>query len=327
MSSYTHFTLEERKYLQQLLAEGNSLRKIAAILERSPSTISREIKRNRTKIHPRHKPDNRYWYNHWRAQVLTITRRREQRRQGLCPGSEEWEFIVTGLQQYWSPEAICGRWSREHPDRKKLSISTIYRYVKQKRFPDITPKKHLRRRGKKKQSRNANYNSVQPDRIIPEWPEEIRNRLRIGDWEGDTVYGGIGKGLLVTLVDRKSRYLCAGLLSSRDALETNDVIVQLLKDKPLESISLDNGSEFARFHALEDDLNTLVYFAEPHKPWQRGTNENTNDILRFFFPKGSDFHSLSQEDLDVALDLINKRPRKCLHWLSPFEVFWGVALA
>ena len=326
MSSYTHFTLEERKYLQQLLSEGKSLRKIAAILERSPSSVSREIARNRTRSQPKHKPDNPYWYNHWRAQILAIGRRRNQCRRALQPGSQEWEFIVNGLLQYWSPEAICGRWSREHPECRKLSISTLYRYVKQQRFPSITPKKHLRRRGKRKQTRNANYNSVQPDRIIPEWPEEIRGRTRIGDWEGDTVYGSIGKGLLVSMVDRKSRYLCAGLLASRNAEETNRVIEQLLNDKPLKSISLDNGSEFSQFRELEDLMKTVVYFAEPHKPWQRGTNENTNDILRFFFPKGFDFHSLSQDDLDVVLDLINKRPRKCLDWLSPFEVFWGVAL-
>ena len=148
MLPYIHFTLEERKYLQQLLAEGKSLRKIAAILERSPSSVSREVARNRTKKHPKHKPDNPYWYNHWRAQLLTVSRRRMQhRQQAMQPGSEEWEFIVNGLLQYWSPEAICGRWSREHPDRKKLSISTIYRYVKQKRFPSIAPKTHLRRRG------------------------------------------------------------------------------------------------------------------------------------------------------------------------------------
>jgi len=326
MSSYKHFTLEERKYLQQLLAEGKSLRKIAAILERSPSSVSREIARNRTKCLPKHQPDNSYWYNHWRAHILTITRRRNQHRQTLTPSCEEWEFIVNGLRKYWSPEAICGRWNREHPDGRKLSASTIYRYIKQKRFPDITPKTHLRRRGKRILPKSSNYNSVQPDRIIPNWPEEIRSRSRLGDWEGDTVYGGIGKGLLVTLVDRKSRYLCAGLLSSRDADETNRVIEQLLKGKPLKSVSFDNGSEFARFRALENSLKTLVYFAEPHKPWQRGTNENTNDILRFFFPKGFDFHSLSQDVLDAVLDLINNRPRKCLNWRSPYEVFWGVAL-
>ena len=327
MSSYKHFTLEERKYLQKLLSEGYSQRKIAAILERSPSSVSRELKRNRPKYHPHYKPDNPYWYNHWRAQNLYILHRREQHRRALRPGTEEWGFIVSGLLKYWSPEAICGRWHKEYPDRRKLSVSTIYRYVKQKLFPEITPKTHLRRRGKRLLPKSSNYNSVQPDRIIPDWPNEIRQRLRTGDWEGDTVYGGVGKGLLVTLVDRKSRYLCSGLLSSRNAEETSRVIELLLNGLPVSSISLDNGSEFSDYHALEDSLNTLVYFAEPHKPWQRGTNENTNDILRFFFPKGFNFHSLLQEDLDLVLDLINKRPRKCLNWLSPFEVFWGVALA
>ena len=118
---------------------------------------------------------------------------------------------------------------------------------------------------------------LQPDRLIPEWPEEICLRTRVGDWEGDTVYGGVGKGLLVTQVDRKSRFLRASLLTKREASLTKDVICQMLKGLPVKSISLDNGSEFAEFRALEKELNTDVYFAEPHKPWQRGTNENTND--------------------------------------------------
>ena len=193
--SYTHLTLEERKYLQKLLSEGYSQRKIAAILERSPSTISREIQRNRAKWKPHQKPDNPYWYNHWRAQNLYIRRRREQQRMALHPGTEAWEFIIAGLKQYWSPEAIAGRWHLEYPERKPLCVSTVYRYIKKSRFPKITPKTHLRRRGKRIQTRNANYNSIQPERIIPQWSEEIRQRARIGDWEGDTVYGGVGKGL------------------------------------------------------------------------------------------------------------------------------------
>ncbi len=195
MLSYTHFTLEERKYLQQLLSEGYSMRKIAEILERSPSSISREIKRNRAKYHPHKKIDNPYWYNHWRAQNLYIRRRRDRQVRALKAGTKAWTFIVEGLQRFWSPEAICGRWQLENPGEKPLCISTIYRYIKQKQFPEITAKKHLRRRGKKVMPRNANYNSIQPERIIPEWPEEIIQRTRIGDWEGDTVYGGVGKGL------------------------------------------------------------------------------------------------------------------------------------
>ena len=327
--SYTHLTLEERKYLQKLLSEGYSQRKIAAILERSPSTISREIQRNRAKWKPHQKPDNPYWYNHWRAQNLYIRRRREQQRMALHPGTEAWEFIIAGLKQYWSPEAIAGRWHLEYPERKPLCVSTVYRYIKKSLFPKITPKTHLRRRGKRIQTRNANYNSIQPERIIPQWSEEIRQRARIGDWEGDTVYGGIGKGFLVTQVDRRSRFLRAGLLAKRDALLTKNVICRILKGLPVRSISLDNGSEFAEFRALEKELSAPVYFAEPHKPWQRGTNENTNDLLRFFFPKGFDFRTITQSVVDEVVNLINNRPRKCLGWRTPAEVFFeeSVALA
>ena len=162
---------------------------------------------------------------------------------------------------------------------------------------------------------------LHPDRIIPQWPEEIRSRSRFGDWEGDTVYGAVGKGCLVTLVDRKSRLLRAAVIRSRSAEETQDTVVSLLRGLPVSSISFDNESEFAAFHDVEQQLNTLVYFAEPHKPWQRPTNENTNNLLRFFFPKGYDFLSLSQEDLDHAVRLINQKHRRCLDWRSPSELF------
>lgn len=324
--SYTHITLSERKYLQQLLSEGKSFREIATILERSPSTISREVNRNKAKYKPHRKTDNKYWYNHWRAQTLYTIRRREQHRRVLNESMPEWDFIISGLKKFWSPESICGRWKLLNPNLKPLCVSTIYRYIKRGELPSISAKTHLRRKNKRRQTRNANYNSIHPDRIIPEWPDIIKNRSRLGDWEGDTVYGSVGKGLLVTLVDRKSRYLCSGLLNSRTAEETKNVIEQILKDKPVHSISLDNGSEFSEFRALEEALNTEIYFAEPYKPWQRGTNENTNDILRFFFPKGTNFHEVSEEFLDLVVYLINTRPRKCLDWKSPFEVFWGVAL-
>ena len=317
--SYTHFTLDERKYLQKLLSEGCSFQKIAKILGRSPSSISREVKRNRSKQPKNGKSDNKYNYNHWRANNLYIRRRREQARQALKPDTPEWNYIVEKLSKFWPPETICESWKRQYPDRKTLCVSTIYRYIKLKKFPKITQKQHLRRRGKRIQTRNANYNTIHPDRIIPEWPEEICNRLRIGDWEGDTVLGGIGKGLLVTLVDRKSRYLKMGLLRTKTADETRLMIEKLMQALPVKSISLDNGSEFSEFRKLEENLHTLVYFAEPHKPWQRGTNENTNDIVRFFFPKGFDFRTVTDEDVQFVEDLINNRPRKCLDWESPAE--------
>lgn len=297
------------------------MRRIAAILDRNVSSISREIKRNKAKFKPKKKPDNVYWYRAWRAQNLYIRRRREQTRAALSPGTAAWEFILSGLNSGWSPETICGRWHRQYPEEKTLCISTIYRYIRKGKLPGITAEKHLRRHGKRLLPRNANYNSIQPDRIIPQWPEEIKARSRIGDWEGDTIYGGIGKGLLVSLVDRKTRYLRLGYIASRNAEETASVIAALLDHLPVKSISLDNGSEFAGFRKIEEQLKTLVYFAEPHKPWQRGTNENTNDIVRFYFPKGFDFRSVVDEDIHLVENLINHRPRKCLNWASPAELF------
>lgn len=327
MKPYKHFTTEERKCLQQFLADGLSFRKIADLLGRSPSSVSREVNRNKAKFKPHSKPDNPYWYNFWRAENLYIRRRREQKRFALNPGTPEWDYITEKLNCYWSPEQICGRWSLTYPERKKLCVSTIYRAIYAQRLPRITAKKHLRRRGKRMCRRASNYNTIHPDRIIPEWTSQIKNRERVGDWEGDTVYGGVGKGLLVTLVDRKTRFLCAGLIKSRSSTETRNTIELLLKDKPVYSLSFDNGSEFSEFRELEEKMKAPIYFAEPHKPWQRGTNENTNDILRFFFPKGYDFHTLDNEVLQSIVLSVNLRPRKCLGWLSPFEAFFGVALA
>lgn len=321
--SYKHFTLEERYCLQELLAKGWSMRKIAAQLERSPSTISREIKRNRAKYKPHRKPLNPYWYNAWRANNLYTMRRRAKVRAALKPGTAQWEYIIAGLQKFWSPEAICGRWHRENPDAKPLSCSTIYRYIRLRRFPSITPKTHLRRRGKRTLPRSSNYNSVQPDRLIPQWPDVIVQRSRIGDWEGDTVHGKPGKGLLVTMVDRRTRYLRMCRIQCKQTTLTLAAIARMLKDLPVRSISLDNGSEFAAFRDLENELDTQVYFAEPHKPWQRGSNENINDLVRFFFPKGFDFLSVDDDEIAHVEALINNRPRKCLGWASPLELFFA----
>lgn len=327
MPSYTHFTLEERVCLQDLLSKGFSMRKIADILGRSPSSVSREIKRNAPKYRPHKRPNNKYWYQAWRANNLYIRRRREHAYRAIRPGTAEWDYIVDKLEKFWSPETICGRWGKEHPGEKPLHYSTIYRYIAKKEFPNIARKKNLRRKGKHYVHRDSNYNTIHPDRTIPQWPEEIKQRTRIGDWEGDTVYGGAGKGLLVTLVDRKGRFVRIGRVQSRDAGEVRAMIVKLLHGLPVHSISLDNGSEFSQFRELEKDLNTKVYFAEPHKPWQRGTNENTNDLIRFFFPKGHDFHQTS--DLEVALveAMLNLRPRKCLNWMSPLEFFLSNSVA
>lgn len=327
MLSYTHFTRDERICLQELLSKDYSMRKIADVLGRNVSSVSREIKRNRSKYPPKKPSDNKYRYHAWRAQTLTIMRRRENKHYRLIPDSKEWNYVVEKLNEFWTPEEISNRWRLDNPDEKPIGTSTIYRYIKDGRFKGISRKTHLRRRGKKKVSKDSNFNTIQPEHIIPEWPDIIKQRSRIGDWEGDTVYGGVGKGLLVTQVDRKSRYLRAALIPSRNSAVTKNALVKLLKEFPIKSISLDNGSEFSEFKSIEKELNTIVYFAEPHKPWQRGTNENTNGLIRFFFPKGFDFRTVTQDDVDYVVNLINNRPRKILGWKTPAEVFFDECVA
>lgn len=175
----------------------------------------------------------------------------------------------------------------------------------------------MRRHGKRKNTHNTQ--PINPTHTIHDRPPEVDKRERIGDLEGDTVYGGIGKGCLVTLVDRCSRFLYAAPAKSRDSNVIEDAFKKALATTFVESITLDNGSEFSRFADIEKNHLTTVYFADPHSPWQRGSNENINGLLRFFFPKGTNFLDVSDDDVDSVLSLINNRPRKCLDWLSPIE--------
>lgn len=317
MKSYTHFTLEERECLAQSLIEGKSLRQIAKELKRSPSSVSREVKRNFSKKKNR--------YNPWRAQNLYIIRRKKCRRMyKITKNIKMYDYIIARLNKYWSPEVIAYKCKE---NGLKISHSTIYRAIKAGILPNIKPKTHLRRRGKKVFNRNKSYNSVQPVYTIHDRPEVVNLKLRLGDWEGDTVYGAVGKGCLVTLVDRKSKLLAAAISPSRKNTDIRKAFLSAFKaleiDMPIETITLDNGSEFADFKTIESDLQTTIYFADPHSPWQRGLNENTNDILRFFFPKGTNFLKIEEKELQTVVSLINNRPRKSLNYLSPIEFING----
>ena len=323
MSSYSHFTLEERVCLQNFLSKGYSFRKIAEHLGRNVSSVSREIHRNASK-HPKKKSNNKYKYHSWRANICATVRRRRAVLKAIPLDSDVFHYVVDNLNQFWSPEQVAERWKLEHPS-SSLSTASIYRYIKRGVFPAITPQTHLRRRGKNRNRVHHNSNVIHPDRLIPQWPDVIVRRLRVGDWEGDTVYGGVGKGLIVTFVDRKTRFLCAALLSDRDSEATRLAVKRALAGMPVKSVSLDNGAEFAKFRNIESDLSAPVFFAEPHKPWQRGSNENMNGILRFFFPKGFNFHDINDSILQAVVNSINNRPRKCLGWRSPSELF-SVAL-
>ena len=288
MLSYSHFTQIERIKLGELKKKGKSIREIARELGRAPSSVSRELRRNQNKNGS---------YHYWRATILYILRRRKcHPASKLAEGTEIRSYVEKCLSCYWSPEAIAGRWNKEHPENH-ICHSTIYRWLAAGKLKGFSRKAHLRRRGKRIQTRNSNYNTIHPDHLIADWPEEIRTRARSGDWEGDTVYGGIGKGFLVTNADRKSRFLAAARVLTRKPDETAYGIYKALDGFPVKSISLDNGSEFSLFRQIQEHFQAPVYFAKPHAPWQRGANENSNGLLRFFYPKGFDFRTLSDEEL------------------------------
>jgi len=306
MLPYTHFTIEERIKIEESLNKGKNQSEIARELDRNRSSVSREIKRNSNKDGS---------YHHWRATVLYIVRRKQCRRKLRLKCVKLRAFVTKCFAKRWSPEIITQRYKKENPG-EKLSHNTIYRAVKNKELPDITPKTHLRRHGKHK---NARTQAIKPIHTIHDRPAEAETRERIGDLEGDTVYGAIGKGCLVTLVDRRSRMLYAAKSHSRDSQLIEEAFRTSLDGVNVKTITLDNGSEFSRFAEIEKNHDATVYFADPHSPWQRGSNENINGLIRFFFPKGTNFHEISDDELNSVISIINNRPRKCLDWLSPVE--------
>ena len=315
MQSYTHFTLTERESLRILQTQGISLREIARRMGRNVSSISRELRRNCNK--------RTGLYSPWGATCLYLKRRKHcHRKLRLQYDAPLRIFACDALRQYWPPEAIVARWKRAHPG-DKLAHTTLYHAIHCGLLPDITAKTHLRRRGGKKY-RNGASNTIKPDRTIHERSDEANDRRSIGHWEGDTVQGGKNKGCVVTMVDRKSRYLAAALAQNKSAAVVKCSMIQALGGATAHTITLDNGSEFAAFREVEAALGTEIYFADPHAPWQRGTNENLNGLLRFFFPKGCDFHGVLADQLQHVVQLINDRPRKSLDWLSPKDVFFAM---
>lgn len=312
MRVYNHLTLSEREYLEEKLKEGKSLRWIARSLGRSPSTLSRELKRNWSKKSDRYHP--------WNANnCYKFRRKRCHRKNNLTKNPAAFAFVLEKLLLFWSPEIIAGRWNIENED--KISLRSIYRGVRAGLFPGVKGNTHFRRREKpyanKKKSYTRYFDSSIHDR------EEIADRRgRLGDYEGDTVYGSVGKGYLVTAVDRQSRLTVAAIAEDKTKEATNAAFEATFRKGELVppiTLTLDNGTEFLGFKDLEETMHLKVYFADAHAPWQRGTNENVNGVLRFFFPRGTDFTKVTEEQLDAVLALINNRPRKCLGYLSPIE--------
>jgi IS30 family transposase len=309
-----HLTSQERDRIAQLQHQGADQQEIAAALGRDPSTISRELQRNRS------------GGDYHAAQAEQIAKRRRAER----PLMRKWDDpelggeIRRGLAQQWAPEQIAGRLRQQHPDdpRRRVSAQTIYTAIARsedgRHFEAL-----LRRRGKRPYRRKKAETSGAAR--IDQRPEVIEQRLRLGDFEGDTVLGPPGTGGLATLVDRKSRYTIIVKIQSKDADHVHEKLKQRLRELDAErrrSITFDNGTEFARCHRLEKHLGMQLYFADPGCPYQRGTNENTNGLIRQYFPKGTKFQEVSHAEVRHVENLLNDRPRACLGFRTPSEVFF-----
>lgn len=306
---------EERDLLAIWRSNSISIRQIADRLNRSPSTISRELKRNRWK--------NDYVSIH--AQSLTDRRKANAGRRYPLKNRSVYKYVTKKLRCGWSPEQIAGRLKLKHPNNQywRIHFETIYRYIydsqnKDKRLWEYLPRKQKKRR--KKHGRKSQKVRI-PDRVsIHLRPEEVEGRQIIGHWEGDSVVGKNHKSGIHTQVERKTRYLKAELTADLSAGATVKAQSQMFCDLPKsvkKSTTVDNGKEFTN----HKQFSLPVFFADPCSSWQRGTNENSNGLIRRYLPKKTDFNKVTQDELNDIIWEINNRPRKCLGFYKPEEKF------
>lgn len=313
---YKHLNQKEREIISQMKFAGYSLTKIAEHLRRAPSTISRELKRNRYPTNGR--------YIAYHAGPMYRGRRSRARR-GSRYGQLQWLRVEALLREHFSPEQAAG-WLKRHGEFK-ISYETIYRYVwlDRKLGGDL----HTFLRGARKQRRkgygkNDSRGRLAGKAMIEERPEEANNRSEIGHWEVDTVHGK-NRASIATIVDRKSGYLLIGQLDARTVEATNKRLHHMISKHrdQFSTITSDNGCEFHGYRDLEDRLGVKFYFAHPYHSWERGTNENTNGLIRQYLPKGTCMEHLTQAKCNAIAAKLNNRPRKRLGFRTPAEIFHG----
>ena len=314
--TYTHLTQEERYQIHHLKRQGIRLTHIAAELGRSPSTVSRELRRNTTI--QGYKPKQA----HCQARA-----RQSQRRNARQFDAAQWQLVELYLRLHLSPQQVSVRLALE--DRLFISTESIYQhaYADKARGGDLVGVLRCQKLQRKRYASGRERRGVLKDRVgIEQRPAVVQARSRIGDWEGDTVMGSAHKGVLVTLVERKSRYTLAAPLRSKHSAGVTQAIVDLLRPHRAvcKTLTFDNGKEFSEHGFIGRCLQARVYFARPYCSWQRGTNENTNGLLRQFFPKHSSLLKVSQHQVNDAVYLLNHRPRKCLGYRTPHEVFYNL---
>ena len=313
MCHYTHFTTEERGLSRVLKAQGLSIRAIARMLNRSPSSVSREFRRNSYS-------NGTYAAHH--ADKLYRKRRKNCGRKPKLKAGAVRDYVLEKMALRWSPEQIAGRAKRDN-EPFSISFPTIYRAIDTGILPPQL-KKIMRFKWKHKKCKTEDKRGkITNTTPISKRPAGAKNRTRFGHWESDTVLGQRKTGCFGTHVERKSGFLVAFRIDDRQDNAFNKATIKAfssIPDKLKKSFTVDNGKEFAAHQELTEATGMKVYFCDPYSPWQRGTNENTNGLLRQFFPKGTSFADISDDDLQNIVYLINNRPRKRLIFLTPFEV-------
>ena len=313
---YTHLTHQERESIAVMKFAGYTQALIATELGRSEGTISRELSRN----------SDGDSYHASIAEQKSIERRASRAVDRKLDHSLLKSEVRRMIACTHSPDEVSGRLKIEHPDDERMHVShqTIYRwlYSNPADYAELKPfLRHGRYRRRPGGKRRANI----VDRVsIHTRPTAVEQRERLGDWEGDTIVGKGHRGYVATFVDRKSGFLVAAKMKDHRSVTLNNAARRAYREVPAAlrlTLTLDNGSEFARHKALSRELGMSVYFADPYSSWQRGTNENTNGLLRQFIPKNSNILELSPTALAFYVDRLNNRPRKRLGYLTPAEVF------
>jgi len=314
--SYTQLAQEQRYQIYALLKMGHNRTEIAAVIGTHKSTISRELGRN----------CGLRGYRPKQAHHKALCRRNHSRMRIL---PEIWELIETKLCLDWSPEQISGWLSRYYAIQ--VSHEWIYQYILADKHAGGDLYRHLRCQ-KKRRKRYGSYDrrGKLPNRVsIEERPEIVAQRQRIGDWEVDTIIGKGHRQAIVTLTERKSRFALLRKVDRRTADQVGDAMIELLQPvmNRLHTLTADNGREFAEHERISQELQVDFFFAHPYTAWERGANENMNGLIRQYIPKILDFTAIKDTDLDWIMNRLNYRPRKCLDFLSPFEVFFDQSVA
>ena len=310
--AHIQLTSEQRYQIKALLQANQRPRKVAEIIGVDRSTVYRELKRN----------TGLRGYRPKQAHEKALARRQGKSKERIGP--ERWELIEEKLRLDWSPEQIAN-WFKKH-GYVTVSHEWIYQHVYADKRAGGNLHKHLRcqKPYRKRAGSNERRGKIPNTTSIEQRPEIVEQRIRLGDWEVDLILGKGHQGVVVTLTERKSRFTLLRKVLSKQAELVAQAIIDLLNwIENLKTITADNGKEFANHLHISRQLCIDFFFAHPYASWERGTNENTNGLIRQYLPKSRNLKTLTAQEELLIMDRLNLRPRKCLDFNTPYEVFFG----